>query len=216
MRRENEQPLVHVEGGGAVHPTRLKQLPDAKRLSALPSLKEPLSRLRKRLAPQERTKKEIACDIGHYPGKKNFMNKHERRQLKKKAALHLLKQQRKRAFLLAHPSATAAPSSDCADDHGEREGEGVGEGEDSVHAGKAKARHGKGLGKGEAGGKGVGKGEDGKKQGERSTKYYNNSNNNNADEEEEEDEAASGSSDVDSALEALAAEQRMHDWYYFR
>ncbi len=71
MRRENEQPLVHVEGGGAVHPTRLKQLPDAKRLSALPVLKEPLSRLRKRLAPQERTKKEIACDIGHYPGKKN-------------------------------------------------------------------------------------------------------------------------------------------------
>jgi len=49
VRRENEQPLVHVEGGGAVHPTRLKQLPDAKRLSALPVLKEPLSRLRKRL-----------------------------------------------------------------------------------------------------------------------------------------------------------------------
>ena len=111
MRRENEQPLVQVEGGGAVHPTRLKQLPDAKRLSALPALKEPLSKLRKRLAPQqeqERTKRDIASAIGHYPRKRNFMNKHDRRQLKKQAALDLLKQQRKRAYVLANPNATAA------------------------------------------------------------------------------------------------------------
>jgi hypothetical protein len=103
------------------------------------------------------------------------MNKHERRQLKKKAALDLLKQQRKRAFVLAHANASAARSADCADDEGEREGE-----------------------------------RDNKK---------NKKKNNNADDEEEKDEAASGSSDVDSALEALAAEQRMddlHHWYYFR
>ena len=49
MRHENEQPLVPVEGGGAVHPTRLKLLPDAKRLSALPAVKEPLSKLRMRV-----------------------------------------------------------------------------------------------------------------------------------------------------------------------
>jgi len=52
VRRENEQPLVRVEGGGAVHPTRLKLLPDAKRLSALPVLKESLSKMRQRITPE--------------------------------------------------------------------------------------------------------------------------------------------------------------------
>ena len=49
MRRENEQPLVEIQGGGAVHPTRLKLMPESKRLSALPAVKEPLSKLRERL-----------------------------------------------------------------------------------------------------------------------------------------------------------------------
>ena len=52
VRRENEQPLVQLQGGGAVHPTRLKKIPDSKRLSTLPAVKEPLSKLRQRLGPE--------------------------------------------------------------------------------------------------------------------------------------------------------------------
>jgi hypothetical protein len=106
VRRENEQPLVHVQGGGAVHPTRLKKMPEAKRLSSLPPIKEPLSNLRRRLSndkEQQKTKKEIAAQLGHYPGKKNFLNKHQRRKLKKEGALELLKSERKRAFQASKP-----------------------------------------------------------------------------------------------------------------
>ena len=107
VRRENEQPLVHVQGGGAVHPTRLKKMPEAKRLSSLPPIKEPLSNLRRRLGnekEQQKTKKEIAAELGHYPGKKNFLNKHQRRKLKKEGALELLKSERKRAFQASTPN----------------------------------------------------------------------------------------------------------------
>jgi hypothetical protein len=40
---------------------------------------------------EQRSKRDIAREIGHYPRKKNFMTKSERRQLRKKAALRVLK-----------------------------------------------------------------------------------------------------------------------------
>ena len=59
MRRENEQPLVQMVGGGAVHPTRLQRLEEAKGLKDLPAVKAPLSKLQQRLHPQE--KQQVTC-----------------------------------------------------------------------------------------------------------------------------------------------------------
>jgi hypothetical protein len=68
---------VQKDGVGLVHPSRLKSS----------DVEVPISELRQRykskVLPQDR--KEIAKTIGHYPGKRNFLPKYQRRQLKKLA-----------------------------------------------------------------------------------------------------------------------------------
>ena len=95
VRLENGQSLVQVSGGGLIHPTRLKHtLGQAKLLGTLPGSKEPVSKLRMSAGVLLRTKKCTAQETGHYPAKKNFLSKHERRALKRRASLLLPKLER--------------------------------------------------------------------------------------------------------------------------
>ncbi len=76
IKKEVVKP-IQKEGVGFVHPSRLKAS----------DVEIPISELRQRykskVLPQDR--KEIAKTIGHYPGKRNFLPKYERRKLKKLA-----------------------------------------------------------------------------------------------------------------------------------
>ena len=95
VRLENGQSLVHVSGGGLIHPTRLKHtVRQAKLLGTVPGPKEPVSKLRMSAGVLPRTKKCTAQETGHYPAKKNFLSKHERRALKRRASLLLPKLER--------------------------------------------------------------------------------------------------------------------------
>jgi hypothetical protein len=68
---------VQKEGVGLVHPSRLKASDVDTPISEL------RQRFKSRVLPQDR--REIAKTIGHYPGKRNFLPKYQRRQLKKLA-----------------------------------------------------------------------------------------------------------------------------------